>query len=304
MFLMLLIFGGLAYTSSAIPKTDSSGVQIQPDDLKTALRQMLSEDPSLVESLLREILRESHQDTNKAAEDQSQEILGLKEEVRGLTGTVTQQQRRIDELENIIREKHERPTHKSFEDIFKSDPYSTAHADFNVDSSSNLHTSNNRQGPNHVTRYGAVTQSKRLVLGENTNVAFCAYLDHVLDGLNPGEVIIYNQVLLNEGNGFNTATGTFTVPVSGVYMFTFFFDVFRNRAELRLVVDSVNQVGSEAGHNNDTDLFDTVGGNTAIIRVSQGQSVWVETVIGSTHSLDSYEDYRKTTFSGALLFEM
>ena len=64
------------------------------------------------------------------------------------------------------------------------------------------------------------------------NVAFSAYLDHDEDGLGPKETLIFNQILLHEGNGYNNYTGVFTVPITGVYSFTFF--IGKNTTNLTL----------------------------------------------------------------------
>ena len=39
--------------------------------------------------------------------------------------------------------------------------------------------------------------------------------------INAGSVITFNDVVSNQGNGFNGRTGLFKAPVSGVYAFTF-----------------------------------------------------------------------------------
>ena len=56
-----------------------------------------------------------------------------------------------------------------------------------------------------------------------------------------------------------------------------------------------------AGHAGQ-EFSNIVGGNTAIVRVNAGQSVWIETVLGASHGLDLHEEYRKTTFSGFYMF--
>ena len=53
-------------------------------------------------------------------------------------------------------------------------------------------------------------------------VAFSTFLDHDVDNLGADQVIVFNQVQLNDGNGYSKQTGAFTVPISGVYVFTFF----------------------------------------------------------------------------------
>ena len=53
-------------------------------------------------------------------------------------------------------------------------------------------------------------------------VAFSAYLDHTLSNLQKNQVIVFNRILLNEGEGYDTTSGVFTCPRTGVYLATFF----------------------------------------------------------------------------------
>ncbi|CAF1121168.1 unnamed protein product [Didymodactylos carnosus] len=52
-------------------------------------------------------------------------------------------------------------------------------------------------------------------------VAFIAYLQKMLSiETNKSEVIIFEKFGFNEGNGYNTTTGTFTAPYTGIYKFS------------------------------------------------------------------------------------
>jgi len=64
------------------------------------------------------------------------------------------------------------------------------------------------------------------------NVAFSALLDHHIDVGN-GAIIKYNFFLTNEGNWYNHYTGMFTVPVTGVYLFTFTLNINQKSASVR-----------------------------------------------------------------------
>lgn len=55
-------------------------------------------------------------------------------------------------------------------------------------------------------------------------IAFSAYLSHSNFHMSKGECVKFDQVLLNQGNGYNKTTGTFKAPLTGVYLFTFHFD--------------------------------------------------------------------------------
>ena len=54
-----------------------------------------------------------------------------------------------------------------------------------------------------------------------THVAFSAYLDKIVSHLGIDHLIPFDKILLNEGNAFNSHTGMFVCPLSGVYLFSF-----------------------------------------------------------------------------------
>ena len=139
----------------------------------------------------------------------------------------------------------------------------------------------------------------------STNIAFSAYLDHDLDLLTTGHLVKCNQALLKVGNAYNTITGLFTVPKTRVYLLTFTINTHSDRiSEIRTYVKLVS---------NNKNIIDAVfilkatgrdqmGGNTAIVQLSAGESVWLE-VFGTTNGqLQSDGNYRYVSFSGVLLF--
>ena len=148
-------------------------------------------------------------------------------------------------------------------------------------------------------RNGKGLQAKRDIVTEG--VAFSAYLDHTIQHIGPGHTIKCNQVLLNDGNHYNTFTGTFTVPQTGVYLLTFSFGVQSTNhwTEVRLVVNNreiVDAVGQVLGT-----FQRSSSANTAIIRLNQGESVWLESIANDSEVV-STQGYRWTTFSGVLLY--
>ena len=178
-----------------------------------------------------------------------------------------------------------------------SDNITTLRKDINKDSMSVLY-----EDGKHIKkqfRYGKGKLSKRDVATER--VAFSTYLDHEIYNMGQGHHIICNQVLLNDGNHYNSFTGIFTVPQTGVYLLTFSFGV-QNRnhwTEVRLVVNNreiVDAVGQVLGN-----LQRLTSGNTAIIRLNQGESVWLENIANDSEVM-SEQGYRWTTFSGVLLY--
>ena len=148
-------------------------------------------------------------------------------------------------------------------------------------------------------RYGKGKLSKKDVATER--VAFSTYRDNSIQHMGQGHHIICNQVLLNDGNHYNSFTGTFTIPQTGVYLLTFSFVVqsINDVTEVRLVVNNreiVDAVGQVLGK-----FQRSSSANTAIIRLNQGESVWLETLRQDSEVI-SGQGYRWTTFSGVLLY--
>ena len=133
-------------------------------------------------------------------------------------------------------------------------------------------------------------------------VAFSTYLSKTLSHLGNGHTIKLDQVSLNDGNGYSVITGVFTAPQYGVYLLMFTIDVYGQDAktEVRLVKNNVNIVDAIAwstGQNHDV-----MGGNSAIIRLSQGEMVWLENYHQVDSQIMSNPGYVFTTFSGVLLY--
>ncbi|XP_053400811.1 uncharacterized protein LOC128557456 [Mercenaria mercenaria] len=131
------------------------------------------------------------------------------------------------------------------------------------------------------------------------SIAFSAYLSHNIDHLSPGHTIKLDKVLLNDGNAYNPYTGTFTVPVSGVYMFSFHIDAFRP-VHVRMLIDGRNTID---GVSSPGQVHEMMGGNIVIVRVRHGQVIALEEYYDSDGLLASADDFRFVTLSGILLYE-
>ena len=107
-------------------------------------------------------------------------------------------------------------------------------------------------------------------------------------------------MVTNDGDGYNIHTGVFTCEEPGVYSFTFFIGE-RSHTEVRaqLIVNGVNIV--DAISEPLRDAHDMQGGNAAIVRLENGDAVWVNIVSAGTH-VEGDSTYRFTTFTGFYLY--
>ena len=137
----------------------------------------------------------------------------------------------------------------------------------------------------------------------DTLVGFTAYLNHNVDHLEIDQTVVFNQILFNDGDGYNHATGIFTCPVNGVYLF--YFEVgsgSQHQIVAKLVVNGDNQVGAIADSEYHA-YHEAQGSNMAILKLSAGAHVWVENYRWSDKFVEGDTTDRFTTFSGILLYQ-
>jgi hypothetical protein len=146
------------------------------------------------------------------------------------------------------------------------------------------------------------SMSQRIRASSTEFVAFTAYLDHIIRGLNPGTTIKLNRIITNLGHGYNTFTGIFTAPVSGVYFITYSIGCGIKKTNIRLMKDGVNIVDAVVHADPYSDTYrQGMATNSAVLEVTAGQSLWLETIFDHDAELLSLEDYRFVTFTGFLL---
>jgi hypothetical protein len=128
-------------------------------------------------------------------------------------------------------------------------------------------------------------------------VAFSAVMTHAVQHLGDKQTIKFDKVLLNDGSGYVPSTGVFTAPLSGTYLFIYNFGHHgTGETWLELVKNGDVQNGAAVeGHFGGQNLQ---GGNAAIVRVNQGDTVWVETFQVSDVTVQG----TFTTFSGVFLY--
>ncbi|XP_063425361.1 uncharacterized protein LOC134708644 [Mytilus trossulus] len=142
---------------------------------------------------------------------------------------------------------------------------------------------------------------KRLLQAGSGGIAFSAYLDHNID-FGAHQILKYNRIITNEGNGYNVHTGSFTCPESGMYLLSFSIgqrgDSAPRGAYIYLMVNSVNVIDSVVDSFHNTQ--DLQGGNTVIIRLKAGDVVFTEG--GASDHVEGSTGLRLTSFSGVLLY--
>ncbi|XP_052212639.1 uncharacterized protein LOC127831656 [Dreissena polymorpha] len=127
--------------------------------------------------------------------------------------------------------------------------------------------------------------------------SFTAVLDHLEGTVHPGSVIKYNRLISQEGDMYNNLTGIVTIPMTGTYIFSFTIDDWASGQMIaRLYVDGIHTVDGLVSTAGDTSQQ---AGNTAILVLNKGQSVWVQMGTGGRFYGD--QNNFLTSFTGALL---
>ncbi|CAC5371555.1 unnamed protein product [Mytilus coruscus] len=139
--------------------------------------------------------------------------------------------------------------------------------------------------------------TKRLDLNDNI-VAFYAYMSK--DELQPGKhhILVFDDVKTNVGLAYNKHTGTFTAPVTGVYVFIWTVVCGRHNFNFSQLVINSDPFGAILTDSDEVDDIHTVTGSV-VAELNQGDVVYVR-----THPTDSIDgviisrDDMHTSFNG------
>ncbi|XP_052769576.1 complement C1q-like protein 4 [Mya arenaria] len=151
-----------------------------------------------------------------------------------------------------------------------------------------------------------VNPDKRLVFNGEGPIAFTSQVSpRVVRHMHDGDGVIFDRVLLNAGGGYNNATGSFTVPLSGIYLFA--VSVFDHMATAATgnakihaeIVQNNSTIGRVFAH---ADMHNRdQGAETVIVTVNTGDVIWVRVVDNNDLGLGG-EFY--TSFAGYMLWQM
>ncbi|XP_030286578.1 complement C1q-like protein 4 [Sparus aurata] len=109
-----------------------------------------------------------------------------------------------------------------------------------------------------------------------TKVAFSALLEKggAYGPFDKDTTLAFNKVYTNIGDAYDSCTGVFTAPVTGVYYFTFFYHAGgKHKARLTLFQNS-EMIVKSSDHQTGSDGADN-GGNAVVLQLQQGDQVYV-----------------------------
>ncbi|XP_052818204.1 collagen alpha-2(VIII) chain-like [Mya arenaria] len=171
-----------------------------------------------------------------------------------------------------------------------------------ADSSNEDHTRKKNEGT-HKDDKVALTSvhlpASRVKKTLNGEIAFTAYLDHDVSNIQNGNTVILNKIVLNDGHGYNPATGVFTAQIAGTYFFTFTIRGSLGYTNVQLLRDGDHIVGIAVEATQALD--NSMSTNAAVFRLEQGESAWLQAHWQGA-SLVSRADFHHVTFTGFLLY--
>jgi len=137
----------------------------------------------------------------------------------------------------------------------------------------------------------------------NSGVHFHVQTTSVRKTVASKTIVQFKNVILNMGDGFDSETGIFTVPKSGIYQLTFSGSMYLNAARRESPSNIILSVNSSSKQRHSLQITDNLQLNRflqAIIQLNRGDeiSIQIRTNTGPVDHLDI------STFSGSLLEEI
>ena len=127
-----------------------------------------------------------------------------------------------------------------------------------------------------------------------TGRGFYAYVSKDMANPGSGHTIIYDVVMTNYGGGYNGHTGVYTVPIDGLYSFTWI-----TRVSCKNDYTSELHVNNKIAGSVFIYCWKNSNAGYAVIEVRKGDSVFVRTLTGS--GMIRSNTYGRTSFSGFLV---
>ena len=113
------------------------------------------------------------------------------------------------------------------------------------------------------------------------------------------QVIVFSHPVFNIGNAYNSGTGVFTAPVTGVYMFTAHFCTYSGKYwNYALVKEEENSILKGTAYDKDTNQCATA---STVVQLQSKERVWIECTSDPGADVFYEDSHRKNVFSRSLL---
>ncbi|XP_062605138.1 complement C1q tumor necrosis factor-related protein 3-like [Saccostrea cucullata] len=130
---------------------------------------------------------------------------------------------------------------------------------------------------------------------DRKNTAFNAKAKGSAQAVSAGDIVMFGDVDLNIGGGFNVVNGTFTAPKSGVYVFDWTIMTYTNKAAYTSLV--LNGLRTAYNHcHNISHGIQMSCSKMAVVRMEAGDQVWIDSFAGTSSVYQKF-----SSFSGYIL---
>lgn len=137
-------------------------------------------------------------------------------------------------------------------------------------------------------------------LTSSANIAFLAYLSKSIGSLGSHQPIEYDQVLLNDGTGFDVRHGHFTAPTTGVYVIS--VSIYTEN-HVNLYLDLVSNGNLVLTFYADGRTDQASQTNAFPITLKEGEMIWLRAHQGMVgRQLYGLKNYLLNSFGGFLLY--
>jgi len=120
---------------------------------------------------------------------------------------------------------------------------------------------------------------------------------------NTDAILVFETVIVNEGEHYDSYDGVFVAPQKGFYLFSWTVSGYSDQFIVAELVVEQNTISS-AGEQNAGGGFPS-GSMTALCKMEKGDHAWIRTTgVSSSHVLYSIDNYPQSAFLGLLIDSM
>jgi hypothetical protein len=121
---------------------------------------------------------------------------------------------------------------------------------------------------------------------------------------NKDAILVFETVIVNEGEHYDPYDGVFVAPQKGVYLFSWTVSGVNAEYIVTELVVEENTISS-AGEKNGGSGSRPSGSMTALCKMEKGDHAWIRTTgVSSTHNLYSHDNHPQSAFLGLLIDSM
>ena len=120
---------------------------------------------------------------------------------------------------------------------------------------------------------------------------------------NKDAILVFETVIVNEGEHYDPYDGVFVAPQKGVYLFSWTVSGYSSKVIVTELVVEQNTISSAGEYNGGGGH--PSGSMTALCKMEQGDHAWIRTTgVSSEHHINSADNYPQSSFLGLLIDSM